>query len=130
VFFLPWWVLMPCLTASAFATYLLLVHTRVGDSPWALFPLTAVLAPMVLVGAWIVALVLSTSLSALLGDRPQPPSESKGAETTLERTVPPTTSTPPSAASPSASPAASPAASPTASSTTSPAASSTASPSP
>jgi len=127
VYFLPWWVLLACLAASAFAAYLLLERTQAGDSPWALFPLTAVLAPVVLVGAAVAAITLSTLLPVLLEDwiaaptgPPEPPSrtERTGTEvppegtdltTTLERTVPATT------VSPSASPTASPPASPSSS---------------
>ena len=69
MYFLPWWVLLACLAASAFATYLLLGRTQAGDSPWTLFPLTAVLAPVVLVGAAVVAIALSTLLSAPPEDR-------------------------------------------------------------
>jgi hypothetical protein len=126
-----------CLTASAVAAYLLLLgRTRAGDSPWALLPLTAVVAPVILLGAAVAALVLSTLLSALVedpigelrGPRSEPPTPTEGtgpvpapegtspvpapegtsAETTSERTVP-------AAGSPSASPGASPSASPGAS---------------
>ena len=134
VFFLPWWLLLVCLVGSALATYFLLERTRAGDSPWVLFPLTAVLAPAVLAGAMVVAIVLSTALSALSEHRPGTPPEGTGVEGTLERTVPATTiSTPPSttqSASPSASPTASPSASPSASPIASPSASASASPSP
>ena len=138
VFFLPWWLLLPCLVVSAFAAYLLLERTQAGDSPWALYPLTAVFAPVVLAVMVVVAIALSTFLSALLEDRSMPAPEGTGAETTLvERAIPFTTSTPPSApptatpsASPTASPTASPASSPSATPTASPTASSSASPSP
>jgi hypothetical protein len=126
--FLPWWVLLACLAASAFAAYLLLGRTQAGDSPWAHFPLTAVLAPVVLVGALVAAIVLSTFLSALSegrigtltspsepppqteGTDPEVAPEGTGAETTLELTAPATTTTP--SASPTASPTASATASP------------------
>ena len=142
VFFLPWWLLLVCLVFSALATYLLLEGTQAGDSPWALYPLTAVLAPVVLAGVVVVAIGLSAFLSALLEDRSMPVLEGMGGETTLvERAIPFTTSTPPSApptaspassptASPTASPASSPSASPSASATASPKASPSASPSP
>ena len=71
--FLPWWALVACLAASALAAYLFLGRTRAGDSPWALFALTAVAAPVVLAGAMAVALVLSTLLSAFLDDRTASP---------------------------------------------------------
>ncbi len=110
MFFLPWWILLACLAGSAFATYLLLKRTQVGDSPWAIFPLTAALAPVVLAGAVVAAIVFSTLLSALLEDQPSVPSESTGAESTFEstfeRTVPSTTTI--RSTSPSASPSASP----------------------
>jgi len=88
VFFLPWWLLLVCLAVSALASYLLLERTQVGDSPWALYPLTAVLAPVVLAGVVVLAIALSTFLSALLEDQSAEPPEVTGAETTLERTVP------------------------------------------
>ena len=43
--YLPWWLLLAGLAASAFATYVLLGRTRAGDSPWVLFPLAAALTP-------------------------------------------------------------------------------------
>ncbi len=106
MYYLPWWGLLACLAASALATYLLLGRTQAGDSPWALFPLTAILAPVVLLGAMVVAITLSTLLSAFLleEDRtglPADPSEPPAAHTTTERPGPATT------ASPSASPTAS-----------------------
>ena len=131
VYFLPWWVLLACLAASAFAAYFLLGRTQAGDTPWALFPLTAVLAPVVLVGTVVAAIVLSTFLSALsegqigtrMGPSEPPPQtegtypeaapEGTGAVTTLERTAPTTTTIP--SASPTVSPTASSTASPTAS---------------
>ncbi len=108
MYFLPWWALVAGLAASALAAYLFLGRTRAGDSPWALFPLTAVAAPVVLAGAMAAAVVVSTLLSALLEDRigqhtdprsePPPWTEGTSAETTTpERTVP-------AAGSPSASP--------------------------
>jgi hypothetical protein len=122
VYFLPWWVLLAGLAASAFATYLLLGRTQAGDSPWALFALTAVLAPVVFMGAAVVAITLSVLLSMLLEDRmaaptgptePLPRTERTGAETTLQRAVPaPSTPSASQSASPSASPTASPTASP------------------
>ena len=125
--FLPWWALVACLAASAVAAYLLLGRTRAGDSLWWLLPLTAVVAPVVLLGAALAALVLSTLLSALVedrigeprGSRPEVPARTEGtgpvpapegtsAESTSERTVPAT-------GSPSASPSAPPSASASAS---------------
>ena len=95
VFYLPWWVLGACLAASAVATYLVLRHTQAGHSAWALFPLTAVLAPVVLVGAMVAALILSTLLSALAEDRTGPPTDAerttRGPTTAVERTQPATT---------------------------------------
>jgi hypothetical protein len=130
VSFLPWWLLLVCLVVSALATYFLLERTQAGDSPWALYPLTAVLAPVVLARMVFVGLALSTFLSALLEDQSaQPTDEGTGTERTLERKVPATRSTPPST-TPSASPTASPTASPAASPASSPTASPTASPSP
>ena len=104
MFYVPWWVLLACLLASAVATYLVLRRTQAGHSPWVLFPLTAVLAPVVLVGAMVAALTLSTLLSALVEDRtggaatnhpsePRAPSERtmRDPTTTVERTQPATT---------------------------------------
>ena len=122
MYFLPWWALGACLAASALAAYLFLGRTQAGDSPWARFPLTVALAPVILVGAMAAAVVLSTLLSALLEDwigeprvpRSDPPTRTEGTgpaptpETTSERTVP----TP---SSPSASPGVSPPASASAS---------------
>ena len=131
VFFPPWWLLLVCLVISTLATYLLLEGTQAGDSPWALYPLTALLAPVVLAGVVVVAIALSTFLSALLEDGSMPVLEGMGGETTLvERAIPFTRSTPPSApptATPSASPTASPTASPATSPSASPSASATAS---
>ena len=111
MYFFPWWALGACLAASALAAYLFLRRTQAGDSPWALFPLTVALAPIILVGAMAAAVVLSTLLSALLEDRigeprvprSDPPTRTEGTgpaptpETTSERTVP-------APSSPSASP--------------------------
>ena len=122
MYFLPWWALGACLAASALAAYLFLGRTQAGDSPWARFPLTVALAPVILVGAMAAAVVLSTLLSALLEDRigeprvprSEPPTRTEGTgpapspETTSERTVP-------APSSPSASPGVSPPASASAS---------------
>ena len=123
--YLPWWVLLAGLASSAFAAYLLLERTQAGDSPWVLFPLTAALAPVVLLGAAVAGITLSVLLSMLLEDRmaaptgptePLPRTERTGAETTLQRAVPaPSTPSASSSASSSASPSASPTASPSAS---------------
>ena len=59
--FLPWWALVACLAASAFAAYLLIGRTQAGGSRWALFALTA--AAAVLAAAMATAVVLSTLLS-------------------------------------------------------------------
>jgi hypothetical protein len=126
VFSLPWWLLLVCLVVSALASYLLLERTQAADSPWALYPLTAVLVPVLLAGMVVVAIALSTIVSSLLEDQGAGPPEGTGAESTLERTVPATRSTPPST-TPSASPSASPTASPTASPASSPTASPSAS---
>ena len=108
MFIPPWWLLLLCLSVSVFASYLLLERTQAGDSPWALYPLTAVLTPVVSAGVVVVTIALSTFLSALLKDQSaEPLDEGTGAESTLERTGPATKSTPPST-TPSASPTASP----------------------
>ena len=124
--FLPWWALVACLAASAFAAYLLLGRTQAGDSRWALFALTAAAAPVVLAGAMAAAVVLSTLLYAFLDawtaaptGRPEPAArtERTDAEATTEETDLRTTSEPtaPATSSPSASPGASPSASASAS---------------
>jgi hypothetical protein len=129
--YLPWWVLLAGLAASAFAAYVLLGRTQAGDSPWVLFPLTAALGPVIFLGAAVAGITLSVLLSMLLEDRmgaptgpTEPPSrtertgtetlpEGTAAETTLQRTVPtPSTPSASSSASPSASPTASASASP------------------
>ena len=133
--YLPWWLLLAGLAASAFAAYLLLGLTRAGDSPWVRLPLTAVMAPVIFLGSAVAGITLSVLLSMLLEDRipaptgsPEPPAQTErtdteatpegtGAQTTLEHTGP-ATRTP--SASPSVSPSASPSASPTASSSASP----------
>lgn len=118
VYYLPWWLLLPCLVASALVAYLVLRRTQAGDSPWALFPLTAALAPVVLVGAMVAAITLSTLLSSFVEDRtgalmdhPSEPralterTSSRGPTTTVERTHPATTeeqTTPTSTATPTA----------------------------
>jgi hypothetical protein len=104
VFYVPWWVLFACSLASTVATYIVLRRTQAAYSPWALFPLTVVLAPVVLVGAMVAALTLSTLLSALVEDRtggaatnhpsePPAPSEltTRDSTTTVEMTQPATT---------------------------------------
>ena len=68
MYYLPWWMLLTCLLASALAAYLALRGAVV--SRWALFALTAVLAPLVLVGAMVAALALSVSLPVLAEDVP------------------------------------------------------------
>ena len=56
--YLPWWVLLAGLAASAFAAYVLLGRTQAGDSPWVLFPLTAALAPVLFLGAAVAGITL------------------------------------------------------------------------
>jgi hypothetical protein len=124
--FLPWWALLACLAAGAFAAYLLLERAQAGDSRWALFALTVIAAPVLLAVAVAAAVVLSTLLSAYLEDRtaapaglPEPAArtertevegntEGTDSETTLERAAPAT-------GGPSASAGASPSASASAS---------------
>jgi cytoskeletal protein RodZ len=104
VYYLPWWLLLPCLVASALTAYLVLRRIpRAGDSPWALFPLTAALASVVLVGAMVAAITLSTLLTAFVEGRTGAPTDhpsepraltertSRGPTTTVERTHPATT---------------------------------------
>ena len=126
MYFLPWWALVACLAASALAAYLFFGRTRAGYSPWARFPLAVALAPVVLAGAAVAALVLSTLLSARLedrigeprGPRPEPSTRTEGTSPAPEGTSLEATSeerTVPAAGSPSASPGASPPASASAS---------------
>jgi hypothetical protein len=126
VHFLPWWALLACLAASALAAYLFLGRTRVGDSPWARFPLAVVLAPFVLAGAAVAALVLSTLLSARLEDQTASPTGRTEPAARTERTSEEATTegpdlmttpepTTPATGSPSASASASPSASASAS---------------
>ena len=82
MFSLPWWLLLVCLVVSALVAYILLERTQAGDSPWALYPLTAVLAPVLLAGMVVVAIALSTFVSALLEDQSAEPPEGTGAEST------------------------------------------------
>ena len=124
--FLPLWALVACLATSALAAYLFLGRTRAGDSLWWLLPLTAVVAPVILLGAAVAALVLSTLLSARLedrigeprGPRPEPSTRTEGTSPAPEGTSLEATSeerTVPAAGSLSASPGASPPASASAS---------------
>ena len=104
-------------------------------SPWALLPLTAALAPVLFLGAAVVALAISISLYALLEGGtvaptgpPEPPPrvERTGAEAPPEGTgltTAPGRTSRTATASPTASPAASPAASPKASPSAPPSAS-------
>jgi hypothetical protein len=57
VYYLPWWALFACMPASALATYLALRDSALSRR--ALFVLTAVLAPLVLLGAAVAALAVS-----------------------------------------------------------------------
>ena len=104
VYYLPWWGLLACLAASALVSYLVLERTQAGDSPWALFPLTAALAPVILLGAMVVAITLSTLFSAIVEERtgtpagePEPPpartehTRRSSPTTTVEGTHPATT---------------------------------------
>jgi hypothetical protein len=72
---LSWWFLLPCLLVSGLAAYLFLQGTRVGDYPWAHYPLTVALAPIFLVGVYAVAITLSSAVSECL-EAPQPASHS------------------------------------------------------
>ena len=137
---LSWWFVLPCLLVSGLAAYLFLQSTRMGDYPWAHYPLTVVLAPILLVGVYAVAITLSSVVFDFL-ETPQPASHSPSTvpatnqdtrpESTLEDTQPPETTiqktTPEDVAGPS-SPSASPSVSPTAPSTASPSAAPSASP--
>ena len=114
MYFLPWRALLACLPAGALVAYLLLERTQADDSSRALFPLTALLAPVVLAEAMAAAVVLSTLLSAYLEDRtaaptgrPEPAArtERTGTEEATEGTDLTTTSEPtaPATSSPSVS---------------------------
>jgi cytoskeletal protein RodZ len=110
VYYLPWWVLLACMPASALAVYLALRDSAISRR--ALFALMAVLAPLVLLGAAVAALAVSVSLSVLderLIDHQEPPARIERTQptTTVDRQAPATTA---------------PTASPTASSTASPSA--------
>ena len=138
---LSWWFLLPCLLVSGLAAYLFLQGTRVGDYPWAHYPLTVALAPIFLVGVYAVAITLSSAVSEYL-EAPRPASHSPSTvpatnentrpESTREDTQSPETThqkTTPEDVAGSSSPSASPsAASPTAPSTASPSAAPSASP--
>jgi hypothetical protein len=135
-----WWFLLPCLLVSGLAAYLILQGTRAGDNPWAHYPLTVALAPILLVGVYAVAITLSSAVAEFF-EAPQPASQSPSTvpainentrpETTREDTQPPETtlqkSTPENVAG-SSSPRASPSASPTVPSTASSSAASSATP--
>jgi hypothetical protein len=137
---LSWWFLMPCILVSGLAAYLFLQSTRVGDYPWAHYPLTVALAPILLIGVYTGSIFLSGAVFKLL-EAPQPASHSPSTvpatnqdtrpESTREVTQLPETTiqktTPEDVAGPS-SPSASPSASPTAPSTASPSAAPSASP--
>lgn len=126
MYYAPWWLLLACLPIAALAAFLRL--RRTGISRRNLYVLTVALSPVILLGAAVVAVVVSTSLSVVLEPTAQTPTqpvrtgpaspeptspEPTNPTTTFEVTVPETTSPSASpAASPSASPAASPSASP------------------
>jgi hypothetical protein len=116
VYYLPWWVLLACMPACALATYLALRDSALSRR--ALFALTAVLAPVVLLGAAVVAIAISVLLS-VLDERPidhqEPPARVGRTQptTTADRPAPVTTT-------PTASPIASPMASPSATASPSP----------
>ena len=137
---LSWWFLLPCLLVSGLAAYLFLQGTRVGDYPWAHYPLTVALAPIFLVGVYAVAITLSSAVSEFL-EAPRPASHSPSTvpatnentrpESTREDTQSPETThqkTTPEDVAGSSSPSTSPSASPTAPSTASPSAAPSASP--
>jgi hypothetical protein len=133
---LSWWFLLPCLLVSGLAAYLIVESTKAGDYPWAHYPLTVALAPILLIGVYAGAIALSGAVFAFL-EAPQPASQSPStapaasentrSESTLEDTQAPKTTltTTPEDVSGSSSPSTSS----TAASTATPGASSTASPS-
>jgi hypothetical protein len=133
---LSWWFLLPCLLVSGLAAYLIVESTKASDYPWAHYPLTVALAPILLIGVYAGAIALSGAVFAFL-EAPQPASQSPSTapaasentrpESTLEDTQAPKTTltTTPEDVSGSSSPSTSS----TAASTATPGASSTASPS-
>jgi hypothetical protein len=133
---LSWWFLLPCILVSGLAAYLIVESTKAGDYPWAHYPLTVALAPILLIGVYAGAIALSGAVFAFL-EAPQPASQSPSTapaasentppESTLEDTQAPKTTltTTPEDVSGSSSPSTSS----TAASTATPGASSTASPS-
>jgi hypothetical protein len=144
---LSWWFLLPCLLVSGLAAYLIVESTKAGDYPWAHYPLTVALAPILLIGVYAGAIALSGAVFAFL-EAPQPASQSPSTapaanentrpESTLEDTQAPKTTltTTPEDVSGSSSPStsstaastATPSASSSASSTAWPSAASSASP--
>ena len=71
---LSWWFLLPCLLVSGLAAYLIVESTKAGDYPWAHYPLTVALAPILLVGVYAGAIVLSGAVFDFL-ETPQPASQ-------------------------------------------------------
>jgi hypothetical protein len=140
---LSWWFLLPCLLVSGLAAYLIVESTKAGDYPWAHYPLTVALAPILLIGVYAGAIALSGAVFAFL-EAPQPASQSPSTapaasentppESTLEDTHAPQTTlttTPEDvsgSSSPSTSSTAASTATPSASSTAWPSAASSASP--
>ena len=143
---LSWWFLLPCLLVSGLVAYLFLQSTRLGDYPWAHYPLTVALAPILLIGVYSGAIFLSGAVLNLL-EAPQPASHSPSTvpatnqdsrpefprevtqlpETTIQKTTPEDVASPSSSSvSPSASPTAPSTASPSAAPSASPAASASA----
>lgn len=119
----PWWLLLFCLPVAALAAYLALRGTDLSRRT--LYALTILLSPVLVVGAAVVAVALSTALFALFEPPPEPsvlpartePSAPEPVDPAPEETAPePTGQTASPDASPAASPAASPSASPAASS--------------
>ena len=140
---LSWWFLLPCLLVSGLAAYLIVESTKAGDYPWAHYPLTVALAPILLIGVYAGTIALSGAVFAFL-EAPQPASQSPSTapaasentrpESTLEDTQAPKTTlttTPEDVSgstSPSTSSTAASTATPSASSTAWPSAASSASP--
>ncbi len=121
MYFVPWWLLLVCLPVAGLAAFLALRGPE--TSRRTLYVLTVVLSPVLLLGAAVIAVVVSTVISAAFEPAPQSPTQPTRMEltspepnnpTTFEETVPETTG-------PSASPGSSPSASPDASPSASPA---------
>jgi hypothetical protein len=85
---LSWWFLLPCLLVSGLAAYLIVESTKAGDYPWAHYPLTVALAPILLIGVYAGAIALSGAVFAFL-EAPQPASQSPSTAPAASENTPP-----------------------------------------